>query len=79
MKKMWVISAKGKALGLVDRVGGEYFHMSISEKMGEEKTPVEVPDDDFFNKKIQEGLLEKVLKKEKPKPKVVVSDKEETG
>jgi len=75
MKKMWVISATGKALGLVDRVDGKYFHMSISQKMAENETPVEVPDDDFFNKKIQEKLLKKVLKKSK----AVVSDEEETG
>jgi len=59
MRKIWVYSEK--PVGLVDRStldkDGNPFYLSIDKKMADKKIPVEVPDNDFFNGKINEKTI----------------------
>ena len=58
-KPMWVMAPAGKPVHLTDKIGKQdYTAMSISEEMADKGIPVSVPNDDFFNGKIAEKVIQ---------------------
>lgn len=62
-EKVWVASATGQPVHLVDRslkknANDDYIHISISRQMAIEGIGVEVPKTDFIDQKVAEKLIQ---------------------